>query len=58
VEFHAPTRTSQPLQSAIAALREVAAPYTEDRFFAPDIEAATALVEAGNLTALVPGLFS
>jgi len=35
----------------------VAAPYTEDRFLAPDIAAATTLVEAGGLSGLVPGLF-
>jgi histidine ammonia-lyase len=58
IQFHAPTRTSQKLESAIGALRERAAPYTEDRFFAPDIDAATALVEAGGLSALVPGLFA
>jgi histidine ammonia-lyase len=58
IDFHAPTRTSVALQSAIAALRAVAAPYTEDRFLAPDIAAATGLVEAGALSELVPGLFA
>jgi histidine ammonia-lyase len=57
IDFHAPTRTSLALQAAIAALRDVAAPYTEDRFLAPDIAAATTLVEAGGLSGLVPGLF-
>ncbi len=57
VDFHAPCRTSPLLQTAIARLRAHVLPYTEDRFFAPDIEAATRLVEAGALSALTPGLF-
>ena len=47
IGFHAPHLTSIPLQSAIAILRSRVAPYTEDRFFAPDIAAATNLVESG-----------
>ncbi len=47
IGFHAPLQTSVPLRSAIAALRAVVPPYTEDRFFAPDIAAATGLVEDG-----------
>jgi histidine ammonia-lyase len=58
VGFHAPCPTSTPLQSAVAALRAHVAPYTEDRFFAPDIEAATRLVETGALTSLVGFLFA
>ena len=54
IGFHAPHLTSAPLQSAIATIRTRIPPYTEDRFFAPDIAAATALVEAGAF--LVPGL--
>jgi histidine ammonia-lyase len=30
----------------MSAIRAIAAPYTEDRFFAPDIEAAAALIES------------
>jgi histidine ammonia-lyase len=58
VEFHAPCATSPALQSAMATLRSQVARYTEDRFFAPDIEAATRLVEDGPLCELVPGLFA
>ena len=58
VSFHAPCATSAPLQAALASLRARVGPYTEDRFFAPDIEAATALVEAGALSGLVEGLFA
>jgi histidine ammonia-lyase len=58
IEFHAPCPTSAPLQTAMATLRAVVAPYTEDRFFAPDIAAATGLVEGGALSVLVPGVFA
>ena len=58
VGFHAPCATSAALQSAIDILRARVAPYTEDRFFAPDIDAATALVEQGALTNLVGDLFA
>ena len=54
VGFHAPHLTSAPLQAAIATLRMEVPPYTEDRFMAPDIAAATRLVEGGAFT--VPGL--
>ena len=54
VGFHAPHLTSPLLQGAVAQLRAKVPPYTEDRFFAPDIAAATALVEAGVFQ--VPGV--
>jgi histidine ammonia-lyase len=47
IGFHAPHRTSAVLQAHVATLRGAVAPYAEDRFFAPDIEAVTALVENG-----------
>ena len=49
IGFHAPSKTSGPLQNAIAKIREIAAPYTEDRFFAPDIENAAKLAEGEQL---------
>ena len=52
LEFHRPLRSSAPLEAAHAALREVAAPWTEDRVMAPDIEAAKRLVERGTFAAL------
>ena len=58
VGFHAPCATSAPLQAALTTLRARVAPYAEDRFFAPDIAAASALVEAGALSGLVAGLFA
>jgi histidine ammonia-lyase len=49
IDFHAPSETSERLQGAMREIRAVAKPYTEDRFFAPDIAAAASLVESGNL---------
>jgi histidine ammonia-lyase len=57
VEFHAPCQTSPALLAAMNAVRAAAEPYTEDRFFAPDIAAAARLVENGALSGLLPGLF-
>ncbi len=54
IGFHAPRQSSAPLQAAIATLRHKVAPYTQDRFFAPDIEAARLLVESGAFS-LAPG---
>ncbi len=56
IYLHLPSVTSPVLQGAIERLRGIVAPYTEDRFFAPDIARATALVESGDLAALVPEL--
>jgi histidine ammonia-lyase len=49
VGFRAPLQTSAPLQAALRALRAVSPPLVEDRYLAPDIEAATALVKSGAL---------
>ena len=47
--------TSSPLlEEARTALREEVAHYTQDRFFAPDIERATELLAQGTLLQLVP----
>ncbi|EOD1043007.1 TPA: histidine ammonia-lyase [Citrobacter farmeri] len=47
--------TSSPLlEEARIALREEVAHYTQDRFFAPDIERATELLAQGTLLQLVP----
>ncbi|EAX1139262.1 hypothetical protein AAT49_06185 [Salmonella enterica] len=40
--------------SSLITLRERVAHYTQDRFFAPDIECATALLAQGALQRLVP----
>ncbi|MDI5932700.1 histidine ammonia-lyase [Halomonas kalidii] len=46
--------TTEPLERARHALRERVAHYDKDRFFAPDIEAATELLAARTLSPLVP----
>jgi histidine ammonia-lyase len=49
-EFHAPLRSSPPLEAARARLRECVPALGEDRHFHPDILAASDLVRAGMLT--------
>jgi histidine ammonia-lyase len=49
VEFRAPLTTSAPLSNCIARLREDVATLGEDRYLAPDIAAATALIASGTL---------
>ena len=56
VEFHAPLATSEPLRAALTRIREVAPHYEQDRYFAPDIAAVRALVEAGVFRETVTGL--
>jgi histidine ammonia-lyase len=51
IDFHAPSKTSPKLQTAMDHIRTVARPYTEDRFFAPDIASATELAQSGTLGA-------
>ena len=53
IGFRAPLRTSAPLQAVISALRTVVPDLTEDRYLAPSIEAAAAMVAEGRLTAPV-----
>jgi histidine ammonia-lyase len=57
IEFHAPHVTSAKLAETLAALRSEVPAYTEDRFFAPDIYAATRMVESGHFGRAVPSLF-
>ncbi len=49
VEFRAPLPTSEALQKIMARLRAVVPPLGEDRYTAPDIEAAYKLVAAGEI---------
>lgn len=53
IEFRAPLQTSAPLQAAMAILRHDVPTIKEDRYMAPSIEAASALVASGALTATV-----
>ncbi len=50
-EFHLPLRSSGPLETARALLRDVVPALDEDRHFHPDMEAANALVRAGRVSA-------
>jgi histidine ammonia-lyase len=49
VEFRAPLVTSAPLRAVLARLRAEVPPLAADRFLAPDLEAAAALVRSGAL---------
>jgi histidine ammonia-lyase len=49
IEFRAPLTTSAELQKAIACLRAVVPTLHEDRYLAPDLEAAAMLVADGSL---------
>ncbi len=50
VEFRAPLRTSPPLQAAVRALRTEVHALEEDRYLAPDLAKAAALVADGTLS--------
>jgi histidine ammonia-lyase len=50
VEFRAPLRTSPPLQAAVRALRTEVHALEEDRYLAPDLAKAAALVADGALS--------
>jgi histidine ammonia-lyase len=59
IEFLRPLKSSNPLESAHALLRARVPRFAVDRFIAPDIEQAAALVRAGTLTKAfraIPGL--
>ncbi len=49
VEFRAPLPTSDALQSVMARLRAVVPPLGDDRYIAPDIEAASTLIASGEI---------
>ena len=51
IDFRVPLATSQPLQRVLARLREDVAPLAEDRYLAPDLQQARALIASGALTA-------
>lgn len=54
LDFRKGLRTSASLEQARHILRETVPYYQEDRFFAPDIEAASRLLANGCLTTLMP----
>ena len=49
IEFRTPLQTSVPLKTAMVTLRAQVPKIVEDRYMAPSIEAAAALVETGAL---------
>ncbi len=53
IEFLRPLRSSPPLEAAHALLRADCPAMDHDRFVAPDIEAATALVQGGALARIL-----
>ncbi|MCI4591921.1 histidine ammonia-lyase [Sphingobium sp. BYY-5] len=59
-DFHAPLRSSAPLERARACLRAVVPMLEDDRHFHPDMEAANAIIRSGALIEAVglplPGL--
>jgi histidine ammonia-lyase len=55
IEFRRPLKSSKVLERELAAIREHVKPYDKDRFFAPDIAAARALVDSGRYRATVDG---
>jgi histidine ammonia-lyase len=58
IEFHRPLTSSSHLEHVHAQLRGRVAAFDEDRFFAPDIEAAKTMVMAGELSATCRELFA
>jgi histidine ammonia-lyase len=58
VDFHRPLTSSRHLEDVHARLRRRVARFDEDRFFAPDIEAAKTMVIKGELSAACKELFA
>jgi len=54
IEFLRPLQTSVALEKAMSILREKVAFMDQDRWLSPDIEAATILVNSGQLSELLP----
>ncbi|WP_293825172.1 histidine ammonia-lyase [uncultured Brevundimonas sp.] len=56
IEFHRPLTSSPALEQVFAIVREAAAPYASDHYFAPDIARATDGVRAGRYRAFAADL--
>lgn len=56
IELRAPLATSPALQAVVAAIRAVVPRLDDDRFMAPDLEAAAALVRSGALVDAAAGI--
>ncbi len=57
LEFHRPLTTSKSIGRAVHRVRQDVSHYDVDRFFAPDIEAAKALVLGGELLEVAGNVF-
>jgi histidine ammonia-lyase len=57
LDFHAPLKSSIQIERVRQLVRAVVAPLHEDRFFAPDIEAAKTLVTSGVFRETAADLF-
>ena len=55
LDFRAPLKSSKPLEKAKALVREQVPFYDKDRYFAPDIEKACSLIQAGRFNFLICG---
>ncbi len=58
IDFHRPLKSSPHLEHVHSQLRQKVPFYDADRFFAPDIEAARAMVVDGELSASCKALFA
>ena len=56
IEFLRPLRSSAPLEAAHALLRQHSAAVPEDRYLAPEIQAASCLVRSGALARILQGM--
>lgn len=54
LEFRRPAKSSKVLEEVVGGIREIAAPFTEDRYFAPDLEAVKRLIGKGWFIKFVP----
>ena len=54
LEFRRPAKSSKALEDVVAGIREKVPPYTEDRYFAPDLEAIKRLVLEGRFVEFIP----
>jgi histidine ammonia-lyase len=54
LDFRAPLKGSDKIEQAKAIIREVVSFYDKDRYFAPDIAEAAAIIAEGDLNYLIP----
>ena len=49
IDFRAPLKTSETLQRVVSRVREDVATMGEDRYLAPDLELAAAIISSGDI---------